>query len=72
MPELVEVEEETAAGSPSYSVLTGDYDTGARWESVPIPAGRPIAAPTPVFTKLDPKVVDEELERLQGDAADNG
>ena len=65
MPELVEVDEPTAPGSPSYSVLTGDYDTGARWESVPIEVGRPMAPPTPVFTKLDPSVVDEELARLE-------
>jgi methionyl-tRNA synthetase len=64
MPDLVEVDEETAVGSPSYSVLTGDYDTGAKWESTPIEVGRPLAAPTPVFTKLDPSVVDEELARL--------
>jgi len=64
MPELVELDEETAVGSPSYSVLRGDYDTGARWESVPLEVGRPIAPPTPVFTKLDPSVVDEELRRL--------
>jgi methionyl-tRNA synthetase len=68
MPELVEVDEPTAPGSPSYHVLTGDYDTGARWQSTPIEAGRPIGAPTPVFTKLDPSVVDEELARL-ADAA---
>jgi methionyl-tRNA synthetase len=66
MPELVEVDEQTAVGSPSYSVLTGDYETGARWQSTPIEAGRPVAAPVPVFTKLDPSVVDEELERLAG------
>jgi methionyl-tRNA synthetase len=65
MPELVEVEEETAVGSPSYSVLTGSYDTGARWESVPIKVGVPIPDPTPIFTKLLPGVVDEELERLE-------
>ena len=65
MPELVEVEEETAVGSPSYTVLTGNYDTGARWESVPIKPGTPMAAPTPVFTKLDHGVVDEELARLE-------
>jgi methionyl-tRNA synthetase len=64
MPELVEVDEPTAPGSPNYSVLTGDYDTGARWESTPIEAGRPLAAPTPIFRKLDPSVVDEELARL--------
>jgi methionyl-tRNA synthetase len=67
MPDLVEVDEETAVGSPSYSVLTGDYDTGARWESVPIEAGRPLAPPKPIFTKLDTAVVDEELDRLTGE-----
>ena len=64
MPDLVEVDEQTAAGSPSYSVLTGDYETGARWQSTPLEAGRPIAPPTPIFTKLDPSIVDEELARL--------
>jgi methionyl-tRNA synthetase len=68
MPDLLEVDEETAAGSPSYHVLTGDYDTGARWQSTPIEAGRPIAPPRPVFTKLDPSVVDEELARLADSA----
>ena len=67
MPELRELDEETAVGSPSYSVLTGDYDTGARWESVPIDVGRELAPPTPVFTKLDPSVVDEELARLSAE-----
>jgi methionyl-tRNA synthetase len=67
MPDLLEVEEETAVGSPSYSVLSGSYDTGARWESVPIEVGRRLEAPTPVFAKLDPSVVDEELRRLSGD-----
>jgi methionyl-tRNA synthetase len=64
MPDLVEVDEETAVGSPSYSILTGDYDTGARWESRPIEVGRRLDPPTPVFAKLDPSVVDEELARL--------
>jgi methionyl-tRNA synthetase len=66
MPQLIEVDEATAPGSPSYSVLSGHYDTGARWESAPIEVGRAIAPPTPVFTKLDPSVVDEELARLEG------
>ena len=64
MPELVEVDEQTAPGSPNYHVLTGDYETDATWESKPIEAGRPMAAPTPIFTKLDPSIVDEELGRL--------
>jgi methionyl-tRNA synthetase len=70
MPELVEVTEPTAVGSPSYSVLTGDYQTQAKWASTPIPVGRPLAAPTPVFTKLDTSVVEEELERLAAKAAE--
>ncbi len=45
--------------------------TGARWESVPLPVGRPVAPPTPVFAKLDPSVVDEELARLDPGAADD-
>jgi methionyl-tRNA synthetase len=68
MPELVEVDEETAVGSPSYTVLTGDYQTQATWASTPIEAGRPLAAPTPIFTKLDVSVVDEELARLEARA----
>jgi methionyl-tRNA synthetase len=64
MPELVDLDEETAVGSPSYFVLRGDYDTGAQWESMPIDVGREIAPPKPVFAKLDPSVVDEELARL--------
>jgi methionyl-tRNA synthetase len=70
MPDLVEVDEPTAVGSPSYSVLTGDYQTQATWASRPIEAGRPLAAPTPVFAKLDPSVVEEELARLEAKAAE--
>jgi methionyl-tRNA synthetase len=69
MPEIVEVDEPTAPGSPSYPVLTGDYDTGARWESVPLPVGRPLSAPTPLFPKLDESIVDTELARLAESAA---
>ena len=64
MPEIVQVED--LDGGPSYPVLTGDYSTGARWEPVPLVAGRPLAPPKPVFKKLDPSIVDEELARLAG------
>ena len=49
---------------PDYPILTGDYSAGARWESVPLSVGRELAPPTPVFRKLDPSIVDEELARL--------
>jgi methionyl-tRNA synthetase len=56
-------------GSP-YPIITGRYDEGqAGWGSTPLPpSGTPLAPPTPIFTKLDPSVVDEELARLEGGA----
>ena len=62
MPELREVFD--LDGGPDYPIITGDYTQGARWESVPLPVGRPLAPPKPVFRKLDPSIVDEELARL--------
>ena len=66
MPEVVEVDEPTAIGSPSYPVITGDYTGGGRWESTPLPVGRSLSAPTPLFRKLDASIVDDELARLAG------
>jgi methionyl-tRNA synthetase len=65
MPRIEEVED--LDGGPSYPILTGDYTVGTRWESVPLAAGTPLAAPKPVFRKLDPSVVEEELARLGGE-----
>jgi methionyl-tRNA synthetase len=62
MPRIDEVDE---GGEPSYPVITGDYDAAARWESRPINPGTPLAAPEPLFTKLDTSIVDEELARLE-------
>jgi methionyl-tRNA synthetase len=64
LPDLVEVED--LDGGPGYPVITGDYTVGARWESIPIEVGRALQPPKPVFRKLDPSIVDEELERLAG------
>jgi len=64
MPEIREVED--LDGGPGYPILTGDYQTEARWEPGSLPAGRPLAPPKPVFRKLDPSIVDEELARLGG------
>ncbi|SSC24559.1 Methionine-tRNA ligase, type 1, partial [Klenkia terrae] len=48
-----------------YPIITGDYETGqAVWASVPITPGTPLATPTPVFTKLDESIVEEELRRF--------
>ena len=60
-PRIEEVDED---GAPSYPVITGDYDTAARWESQPVKPGTPLTTPAPLFTKLDPSIVAEELARL--------
>jgi methionyl-tRNA synthetase len=62
MPEIHEVSD--LDGGPGYPILTGDYTVGAKWESVPLQVGRPLQPPKPVFKKLDPSIVDEELARL--------
>ena len=64
MPRIETVDEE---GGPSYPVITGDYDDTFRWESRPVTAGTPLAVPAPLFTKLDPSVIDEEIARLGGE-----
>src|SRR6202161_2954632 len=64
MPRIETVDEE---GGPSYPVITGPYDSSFRWESRPIAAGTKLVVPSPLFTKLDQSVVDEEIARLEGD-----
>jgi methionyl-tRNA synthetase len=62
-PELREVDD--LDGGPGYPVLMGDYATAASWSSTPIAPGVPIEPPSPLFAKLDPSVVDEDLARLE-------
>jgi methionyl-tRNA synthetase len=62
MPEIREVED--LDGGAGYPVITGDYSATPAWRRRPLEVGTPVAKPTPVFTKLDPSVVDEELARL--------
>ena len=50
--------------SRGYPIITGEYTSTPRWESRPVTVGTPIAKPTPIFTKLDPSVVEEENARL--------
>ncbi len=65
-PRIDQVSEE---GNDDYSVLQGDYKSAAAvWESRPIAAGTKLATPTPIFTKLDPSIVEEELARLEAEA----
>jgi methionyl-tRNA synthetase len=69
MPRVETVEDldpEDGAGTTFYPVITGDYASTPAWASRPVVPGTTVARPTPVFTKLDAAVVDEELARLGG------
>jgi methionyl-tRNA synthetase len=52
-----------------YPVITGEYSHTPGWASRPVDVGASVNKPTPIFTKLDPSVVDEELARLGGHEA---
>ena len=54
-------------GGADYPVITGRLRRcGARWESRPDRGrARRWPPPKPVFRKLDPSIVDEELARLE-------
>ena len=62
MPRIDEVDD--LDGGAGYPVITGDYAGAPAWRRRPLVVGTPVDKPTPVFTKLDPLVVDEELARL--------
>lgn len=62
MPRIEEVDD--LDGGPGYPVITGDYSRVPAWERRPITVGATVDKPTPVFVKLDPAIVEEELARL--------
>ena len=63
MPAIVTVD---GFAGTTRQILTGEYPSGG-WAPSALPAGRPLAAPTPLFRKLDESVVAEELARLRGE-----
>ncbi|WP_137292564.1 methionine--tRNA ligase [Nocardioides dongxiaopingii] len=64
MPRIEEVDD--LDGGAGYPIITGDYTTAPAWQRRAVVVGTPVEKPTPVFTKLDVAVVDEELARLAG------
>lgn len=64
MPQIVEAED--LDGGAGYPIITGDYASAPAWGRREIVAGTSVAKPSPVFVKLDPSVVDDELARLNG------
>ena len=66
MPEVREYEEEDGS---RHAVLGNEYEQRDRWYPEELPPGRPLPAPTPLYRKLDPKVVEEELARMAASPA---
>ena len=70
MPRIEHVEDldpGDGAGVGVYPIITGEYSSTPAWERRPVVVGTPVAKPTPIFTKLDPSVVEEERARLAGE-----
>ena len=50
----------------TYPIIDGDYTSMAgTWGRTELIAGTELPAPTPVFTKLDDSIVEDELERMR-------
>ncbi len=62
MPRIEEVDD--LDGGAGYPIITGSYVDARAWRRTPLVVGTPVEKPVPVFVKLDPAVVDEELARL--------
>ncbi|CAM2839080.1 methionine--tRNA ligase [Actinomyces slackii] len=78
MPRIEEAEEldpgvlpEAFAGRTGYPIITGDYSAVPAWRRHPVSVGVPVAKPTPVFTKLDEAIVEEELARYADSLPDD-
>ena len=67
MPTFADV---AAADDRTHHVLTGDYTTTARWEPIRVRTGLPLAAPEPLFRKLDAAIIDAEIERMAAKVAE--
>ncbi len=67
LPRIDEVED--LDSGKAYPIITGDYTGTPPWRRQPVVVGTPVGKPSPIFTKLDPSVVDEELVRLDQQSA---
>ena len=69
LPRLEEVEDLDKPGF-MYPIITGDYKLGETvhpWASEPIVAGTAVPKPHPIFAKIPPEAVEEELARFDSE-----
>jgi methionyl-tRNA synthetase len=61
----IEFREVTEEDGRAHEVLTGDYASWTgRWQPSELPPGQQLREARPLFRKLDPSIVDEELQRV--------
>ncbi len=61
----LEFREITEEDGVIHTVLTGDYETWVgRWAPSDLAAGQRLREPVPLYKKLDPSIVEDELRRL--------
>ncbi|MCS6710794.1 methionine--tRNA ligase [Brachybacterium sp. EF45031] len=68
MPQMQEVED--LDGGDPYPIITGEYSDTPAWAHREVQVGAPVAKPTPIFQKLDPSIIEEELARLGAEPAE--
>ncbi|MCL6423588.1 methionine--tRNA ligase [Brachybacterium sp. JHP9] len=62
LPRIEEVED--LDGGPGYPIITGDYADTLPWAHRPVGVGQSVQKPSPIFAKLDPTIIQDELDRL--------
>lgn len=64
----LQFKEYTEEDGRSHRVLTGDYGSWVgRWATPALPVGQALREPKPLFKKLDEKLVEEELARMESE-----
>jgi methionyl-tRNA synthetase len=66
----LEFREYTEEDGSTHRVLTGDYETWVgRWQPSELAIGQQLREPKPLFKKLDEKIIEEELARMEQHAS---
>lgn len=61
----LELHEQTEPNGASHLVLTCEPESWTgRWQPSQLPEGQPLPVPKPLFRKLEPSIVEEEVARL--------